>query len=137
MPRAVLWEERGNRVRDASGQATVELALVVPIMALLVMGIVQLGLIFRSQLALDGAVRDGARIGATGADDAQIVDRVVAAGGLDRAALTVDIAPVTPRRSGDIISVTGRYRVDLFVPLISNLLGSSLELSASASMRVE
>jgi Flp pilus assembly protein TadG len=65
-----------------SGQAVVELALVLPIMLLLLMGIVQFGSVFRDYIALTDATRAGARQGSvarslSGTDQAKI-DSVVA-----------------------------------------------------------
>ena len=47
--------------RREQGQAVVELALVLPIFLLLLMGIVQFGTVFRDYVALTDATRVGAR----------------------------------------------------------------------------
>lgn len=51
-------------VRDESGQAALEFALVLPILVLVVTAIVQLGMLFSHYLALTDAVRAGARVAA-------------------------------------------------------------------------
>lgn len=48
-------------LRDARGQSLVEFALVLTPLLLLMMGIVQLGLIFNGYVTLSNAVREGAR----------------------------------------------------------------------------
>lgn len=127
------------RRRDR-GQATVELALILPILLLLLLGIAQFGLIFQAQLAIDSAARDGARLGAIGADDTAIKNRVAATSGFDATALTITVSPQAPRASGDELTVSVGYNVRIIVPMFEQLLGGSggtFAVSATAKMRVE
>lgn len=126
--------------RRERGQATVEMALVMPILLLILLGIVQLGLIFHAQLTLDTAAREGARRGAVGAGDAAIRDRVARVSGFDPAALQITVTPAEPRQSGDELTINVSYPVRIIVPMMESLLGGSggtLPISATASMRVE
>ena len=50
-----------GRRRRENGQAVVELALVLPLMLLLLLGIIQFGSLFRDYIALTDATRVGAR----------------------------------------------------------------------------
>jgi Flp pilus assembly protein TadG len=52
-----------NRIslRDQRGQSMTEFALVLPILALLLFGVIQFGLVFNNYLTLTDAVRAGAR----------------------------------------------------------------------------
>jgi Flp pilus assembly protein TadG len=50
--------------RDEQGQATVEFAIVLPILAFLLFAIIQFGLVFNNYITLTDAVRAGARTGA-------------------------------------------------------------------------
>ena len=50
-----------RRSREQSGQAFVELALVLPVLLLLLLGVVQFGTVFRDYIALTDATRVGAR----------------------------------------------------------------------------
>lgn len=52
------------RVREDQGQATVELALVLPIVVLLLAGVVWIGNLMATQVRLEHAAREGARAGA-------------------------------------------------------------------------
>lgn len=54
-----------DRVRDDTGAAIIEFALVVPLLLLLVWGIIEAGRAFYTISSLASAVRDGARHGAT------------------------------------------------------------------------
>jgi Flp pilus assembly protein TadG len=64
---------RGERER---GQALVELALVLPVFLLLLLGIVQFGSVFRDYIALTDATRVGARQAAVSRSLAPGTDRV-------------------------------------------------------------
>ena len=59
-----------------AGTATVELALVAPLLLLLLMGIIEFGLLFEDFMLLKNAAREGARTGATGNSTTAIADRV-------------------------------------------------------------
>jgi len=63
------WDRR-------AGTATVELALVVPLLLLLLMGIIEFGLLFEDYMILKNAAREGARTGATGDSTTAITSRV-------------------------------------------------------------
>jgi Flp pilus assembly protein TadG len=57
-----------SRQRDGQvGASAVEFALVVPLLLSLVCGIIQFGVFFAQQVALNGAVRSGARFGSVNA----------------------------------------------------------------------
>ena len=125
--------------RGERGQAMVELALVLPVLLLLLLGIAQFGLIFSSQLTLQNAVREGARIGAVGGDDAAIDNAVLnAASTLDPNKLSVTVSPdQTGRVQGAQVVVSADYQLDLIVPIISELVGPQLNLHSAVTMRVE
>lgn len=55
----------GIRSRTEHGASAVEFALVVPILAMLLVGVISVALTYNSKLALANAVREGARTGAT------------------------------------------------------------------------
>jgi Flp pilus assembly protein TadG len=52
---------RPNIRRDQQGQAVVEFAIIVPLLALLLFAILQFGIVFNNYLTLTDAVRAGAR----------------------------------------------------------------------------
>ena len=61
------------------GMATVEFALVVPVLLALLMGIIEFGLLVRNNLTLANAAREGARSGSLGAKKSQVETRVTSA----------------------------------------------------------
>ena len=118
----------GLRNSRQRGQATVELALVLPLIAVLLLLMVQAGLVVRDQLVITHAAREAARAAAVdpGADVAAIVGQ------------RTDLDGVTAQQTQD----GGNVRVDVHaeivvrVPLLA-MLRPTVGLDASATMRVE
>ena len=120
--------------RDA-GQATVELALVLPVVALVALVVVQVALVGRDLVLVVHAAREAARQAAVAPGTAAEAARTAATStGLDPDRLRVDLEG----RAGAGSRVTARvtYRSTTDVPLAGALLGD-LDLTASAAMRVE
>ncbi len=70
--------------------ATVELAVVLPLLLMLLFGIIEFGLLFKDSLVLQQASREGARAAAVGATPTQAQNTVVSsAPTIDSAAMTV------------------------------------------------
>lgn len=114
------------------GSAVVEFALVVPLVLALLLGVVEVALVARSQLLVISAAREGAREAAASPDPAAAV----------RAARTVlgdrgSNARVSVRRPG-VVGQSARVRVTLPYRVAAPLFGGiGVELTGSASMRVE
>jgi Flp pilus assembly protein TadG len=116
-----------------SGQALVEFAFVLPVLLLLMVGIVEFGIIFYTQMTITNAAWEGARAGATIVDpsqgDQEIIGAVEAAAyGLDITRLIIDINPAQdeaprdqpfPAPRGDPLTVTVQYQVELSFPAIT------------------
>lgn len=123
-----------RRAGTDGGQAAVELALVLPLVALLALLVVQVGLVVRAQvLAIHGA-REGARAAAVDDAPSAARDAVVAGTGLDGARLVVDVAGRAG--PGSRVTVEVRYSVATDVPLVGALVGD-VTVTGRASMRVE
>lgn len=127
--------------KDETAQSMVELALVLPVLLLILFGIVEFGRIFHSYMVIANAARVGARVGAIKNSDSQIVSAVEGAvqpSSLDLNSLTINITPnQSNRSSGDSLTVEVDYEVDLFVPVITNLLPDPFPISSTMVMRVE
>jgi Flp pilus assembly protein TadG len=113
-----------------AGQAAVELALVLPVVVVLLLGMLQVALVGRDQLALELAAREGARAAAVAADPAgaarAAADRVTS---LQPLAVDVTVASTT-------VTVTVRHHSGTDVALIGRLIGD-VDLHATATMAVE
>lgn len=122
---------RDRRVDRAQGQATVELALALPVLVMALLLVVQVGLVVRAQILVVHAAREGARAAAVGSAPGPAAATTP---GLDPARLSVSAAG--GGGPGSTVTVTVRYRAETSVPLVGGLLGDP-DLQASVSMRVE
>ena len=121
-----------KRRRGDEGQATVELALVLPLVCLLLLALVQVGLVVHAHLLVVHAAREGARAAAVDPHPSAAHVAVIAGVPLDRDRVEV----ITRETAGDRVEVQVRYRYSTDVPLVGALLGD-IDLAASATMRRE
>lgn len=125
---------RPGRGAGEGGQATVELALLLPVVVVLLLVILQVGLIARDVVLVTHAAREAARAAAVDPDPGAARAAAAAAGGLAADRLTVGV-----RGRGDAgsrVRVRITYRAPTDVPLVGALVGDRT-LRAEASMRVE
>ena len=114
------------------GSAVVEFALVVPLVLGLLFGVVEVALVARSQLVVINAAREGAREAAATPNPAAAVRAARAVLGDGGA-----VSRVSVRHPG-VVGQPARVRVVMPYRIAAPLLGGlRIELSASASMRVE
>lgn len=123
-----------NHARGSEGQAAVELALAMPLVALLLLALVQLGFLVRDQVLVVHAAREGARQAAVdGSTDAV---RRAAAGSSSLAPDRMTVTMSGRAGAGSHVQVTITYRAPTSVPLVGALLGD-VDMHSSATMRVE
>ncbi|MFT5530457.1 MAG: Flp pilus assembly protein TadG [Candidatus Poriferisodalaceae bacterium] len=120
-----------RRPASADGQATVEFALVLPLVLLVLLSIVQVGLVGRDRVLNVHAARAGARAAAVDAGPAAVREAVIVASGLDPGRVTVQQSS-----SGSTVTVTVSYRSATDVPLVGAMVGDVL-MDASVTMRRE
>jgi Flp pilus assembly protein TadG len=114
-----------------------EFALVLPILAILLFGVIQFGIVFNDYITLNDAVRAGARKGAVGRYQDNPNAEVVAAvrnAATDMRASELEIDVNSSWQQGSDIEVTASY------PYSINLLGvvvKSGRLSSTTKERVE
>jgi Flp pilus assembly protein TadG len=120
--------------RKGEGQAAVELALALPLLAMLLLALVQLGLLVRDQVLVVHAAREAVRQAAV--DPSTDAAKRAAAGssGLTPGRLEVSLAG--RGAPGSRVRATVRYRSPTDVPLVGAMVGD-VHLSANATMRVE
>ncbi|HEX6418624.1 MAG TPA: TadE family type IV pilus minor pilin [Acidimicrobiales bacterium] len=116
------------------GQATVELAMLLPLVVVLLLVLVQAAVVARDQVLVAHAAREGARAAAVD-DDAGAARRAAEQSGpLAAERLRVE---VTGRGGvGSRVRVAVRYSLPLRLPLLDRAL-DEVTLTASATMRVE
>ena len=123
---------RGARIgaRPDAGQATVELALVLPVLVLFLLALVQTALVARDAVLVQDAARAAAREASVDAGSGRVVDA---------ARRTLPGVDVAVRRSGGVgepVVVIVRYRDHTNLPLVGPLF-PDIVLHARASMRTE
>ncbi len=115
--------------RRDRGQATVELALALPLVCLLLFGIVQVAVLSRDQLAVQLAAREAARAAAASPDPGAA--SVAAHRAVALRPLSVEIS-----ESDGTVTATVSYTDHTDVPLIGALL-PDVVLTATVTMAVE
>jgi Flp pilus assembly protein TadG len=120
--------------RQERGQASVEVALLLPVLVLLLLVILQIGLLGRDLVLVSHASREAARAAAVDPDPAAAVAAARGAGGLD--AERVSVAVSGRGGPGSRVRVTVSYRARTDVPLVGALIGDRT-IRSSTTMRVE
>ena len=124
----------GPRDSAERGQSTVEVALALPVVVVLLLAVLQIGLVARDVVLVAHASREAARAAAVDDDPGAPRRAAIAAGGLDPDRLTVSVSGRDGVGSRARIAVT--YRVPSHVPIVGALL-SGRTVTATATMRVE
>ncbi len=121
---------RARRSKPDSGQATVELALVMPLIIALVMIVLAVGLVVRDQLAVWHAASAGARAASISPDSPAVVQQAVEA--------EVGLRPLHLKiiRDEQLITVEVQYPRTINLWLIKHIV-PPLTLSASVTMHVQ
>ena len=123
--------------RHEQGQSLVEFGLAMPVLVALLLFIVSCGQLFSTQLVLINAAREGARIGAVGADTGAIQSTALAY--LKQAGLADDQAEIEVKGagagSGSAVQVKTVYKLSLVVPIPG--LPQPVPLETQALMRIE
>lgn len=125
-----------RRPRGSKGQATVELALVLPILIWLLVGMVDVARMANAYLIIQHASREAVRLGITGAADSLVAQRALdSAVTLDTTQLTISITPAGTRTTGSDITVTVNYNYHVLA--LMGIIGTDIPLSAQLTARVE
>lgn len=123
-----IQDKVNGPARRESGQALIEFALVLPLFLLLLLGIVQMGTVFRDYIALTDATRVGARQASVARsiqpESARIPNVITktqnAAINLDRNQMTITVTPVKVdgtsgwEESGDVtVRATYPFKINI------------------------
>ena len=116
------------------GQATVELALLLPLLVALLLGVIQVGLVARNSVAVSHATRAAARTALVDPSAGAVRAAARQATGLDPSRLRVEVlgSPVP----GAVVRVRVSYADPTDVPIIGRLV-PSLTLTDELVVRVE
>ena len=120
------------------GQSIVETALILPVIILLLMGLFEFSRIFGSYLLITYTGRESTRLAAVGKSDTEIIQSVhEKAGLLELENLQIIIDPSTVRKAGEDVSVTIKYKVVIYAPIIESILPNPFYMESKTYMRVE
>jgi hypothetical protein len=115
-------------------QSTVELALGLPFVVLMLLGIVQVALVARDQVLTVHAAREAVRVAAVDPGPEASRAAAIEGSGLDPSRLRVTVG--ARGQPGSRVAVTVTYRSPTIVPLVGDLV-DDVEVRATATMRVE
>ena len=119
---------------DERGQSTVELALCLPLVVIVLAVVVQVGVVALDHVRLWHAAREAARIAAVDAD-LRTIARAAERSGVEP--IDVEVEPQDLyRRQGQPVTVTVTHSPSIRIPVIGMLV-DEMELTATASMRIE
>lgn len=128
-------ERIGRTLRNERGQSMVEMAVCLPVLLLIVMGICDFGWLFYNKMGVENASREGARLAIVSADKAGVAADVTAAA--KAACLGSDDTTVTLVISGDDAAVTVSKDVRVLTPLAGIFVGGqTVTLSSTTKMRI-
>lgn len=125
---------RSGGTRGERGQATVELALCLPLAALVLAALFEVGMIVSDQARLWHAAREAARHAVVDAD-ARATKAAAQRTGVEPLEVTIDPEPAD-RVQGEPLTVSLAYQPPGRVPLLRALV-ERVQLRARATMRIE
>lgn len=128
-----------NFLSHQKGQAIVELAIILPLILFLIIGMIDFGRVMNAYLVANNASREGARQAAVGKSDTEIVTMIhQTAASLDSSNVQITILPQASERSrGTEVKVSIQYQVEIITPLVSQIISNPYNIETSTSMRVE
>lgn len=115
------------------GQAVIEIALVVPIFVMLLLGMIDVGYLYNKQLVLTDAAREGARLGSLGEQGAQVQQAVLTY--LQNSAYQ----PLPAMSDIQVLldSSMSQVQIHSAMPAFFSFSGPAITLFASTKMRLE
>ena len=119
-------------MRSESGSAVVEFALIMPLVLVLLLGVVEVAVIARTEIQLVHATREGVREAATSPDTSRAAAAVRGALGSNRSDARISVS--RPSTVGHKATVTVALPYRVATPIFG---GFTVTLSSTATMRVE
>lgn len=129
---------RHFKLNNRKGQAAVEMALVLPLLLLILLGILEFGRILSGWMVISNASREGARAAALGSTNTVIEQRIDdASATLNLEDIIVTVTPSGTRLRGTSVKVHVHYTIELITPFIGAIVGDPLQMDSETTMRVE
>lgn len=128
------------KIKGTDGQASLEFALIIPLLVIIVLIVSQLGYLVYVQNVLVQAAREGARVISTTNSNQMAFNRIgQICSRLDKDRLKIKIDPgsSTGREVGDVVNVNLSYKYSGVTNLINLLIGRDIFINTDSSMRME
>ena len=117
-------------MRNENGSSSIEFALILPVLVLLLLGIFQFGLAYNNYLAITHAAREGARMAAVG----QFDQAAVAAQAYPVSPVSVSVSYPNGDAHGETVEVIVRANITIDLPMFGV---QNIPLTSRARMRIE
>ena len=126
-------------MKSEKGQATVELAISITVLFIILFGIIDFGRIFHAYLTMEHAGREAARVMSVGATDSEIRGRFrEAAPSLNGSNINITLSHTSQQRKrGEYVTIEASYPVSFLFPLFKATLPDPLSVKSKTVMRVE
>lgn len=124
--------------KNLKGQSLVEVALVLPILMILVLGMIEFGWILNGKITLSNAAREGARFAVVSSEDAEVMSKTedVVKNSMSGSSLIYVGVNLTGISEGhDSAKITAEAKIKPIVGLFFS--DEFVNLSAKAEMRIE
>lgn len=126
--------------RRKKGQAVVEMALVLPVLLLLLLGTVEFGRFFGTYLSLQHAAREGARLYLTGAPEPDVEARIRETAYLvpqgERSQISITLSRTSDPVVGSVVGVSLSYPFAFLFPFLGAIFGNPVNIAVSLEMGV-
>lgn len=129
-------------LRSESGQALVEMAIVLPILLMLIMAILETGWLFSNKLMLDNVCREAARSAISAAAEGNNnekslarVESLLPTYAQGKVTAEISYSNETAFRKGDV-QVRLRYQLKPITPLVGIFVPEDYNLQSSCTMKV-
>ncbi len=119
------------------GQSVVETALILPILIVCLFGTLDMGRAVYAYVTLSHAVREGCRAAVVESNSNEFVIQTVVNAGIGLNLTAGDVTVTGSRQPGTTVSVTAVAVYQPVTPVISQAVGSAIQLTASSSMIVD
>ncbi len=119
-----------KKIKCQNGSSSIEFALILPVLTLLLLGIFQFGLAYNNFLAITHAAREGARMAAVG----QFDESTVRTRAYPVSPTSVTVNYPNGDSHGEKVEVTVRYDIKIDLPMFGV---QNIPLVSRARMRIE
>ncbi|HBY20526.1 MAG: hypothetical protein A2Y24_02115 [Clostridiales bacterium GWE2_32_10] len=128
-----------KKIKNIRGQSVAELALVLPIFLIILMGIVEFGLLMSDYVIVVNAAREGTRVAALGGTEDDVIAKVEeVTSTLQDSNISITITPNEyERERGEAITVEVAYVSEPIMPLIKNISPELYNIKSKMTMRIE